>query len=49
MAFTWRDVAARYPEFAAWAVQKHGALPDGEVRQDDYDRLRDEYHGYLGG
>jgi hypothetical protein len=36
---TWRDIAVRFPEFAAWAVQREGPLPDGEVREEDYERL----------
>jgi hypothetical protein len=37
---TWNDVALRYPEFVQWAVQHAGPLPDGEVREEDYERLK---------
>lgn len=40
---TWKYVAVRYPEFVQWAVAAHGPLPDGEVRQEDYERLAAEY------
>lgn len=39
----WHDVATWYPEFVQWCVAKHGPLPDGPVKQKDYDRLKDEY------
>jgi hypothetical protein len=42
---TWRDLALRYPEFVQWAVQKHGPLPDGPIRQEDYERLKAEFEG----
>jgi hypothetical protein len=40
---TWRDVAVRFPEFVQWAVAEHGPLPDGEVKQEDYERLAAAY------
>jgi hypothetical protein len=41
---TWNDVATQYPEFVQWAAQRHGPLPDGEVRQEDFERLAAEYY-----
>lgn len=40
---TWNDVAKMLPEFVQWAVATHGPLPEGQVRQEDYDRLAREY------
>jgi len=40
---TWRDIAARYPEFVQWIVQRHGGLPDGPVEQADYERYSAEW------
>jgi hypothetical protein len=40
---TWHDIAVRYPDFVQWAVQTHGPLPDGEVSEDDYERLALDY------
>lgn len=42
-AITWTDVATLYPVFVQWAVTRHGPLPDGEVKMDDYDRLKTEF------
>lgn len=46
---TWNDIVSKYPEFVQWAVASHGPLPDGEVKQEDYEQLADEYQHYLGG
>lgn len=46
---TWKDVAAKYPEFVQWIVQTHGPLPDGAVKQEQFDELTDQYRHYLGG
>lgn len=43
IAPTWHDVAALYPEFAEWVVAKYGPLPDGEIQQEDYERLAAAY------
>jgi len=40
---TWADVAIRHPVFVQWAVQRYGPLPDGEVAQEDYERLAASY------
>lgn len=40
---TWKDVAVALPEFVQWIVATHGPLPDGEVQQADYERLKTEY------
>lgn len=40
---TWTDVAKMYPQFVQWAVQKYGPLPDGPVKQADYERYVDAY------
>lgn len=40
---TWNDVATNLPEFVQWAVQKYGGLPEGEVTEDDYNRLVTEW------
>jgi hypothetical protein len=45
---TWNDVALCYPEFVQWAVARHGPLPDGEIRQEDYERLAAAYKEELG-
>jgi hypothetical protein len=39
----WRDVAVAYPEFVQWIVAKFGPLPDGPVRQADYEKFRTAY------
>ena len=36
---TWRDLAVRFPEFVQWIVAKFGPLPEGEVKQEDYERF----------
>jgi hypothetical protein len=36
---TWHDIAADYPQFVQWCVATYGPLPDGKVRQEDYERL----------
>jgi hypothetical protein len=36
---TWKDIAVRYPEFVQWVIQKFGPLPDGPVKQEDYERF----------
>lgn len=36
---TWNEIAVRYPEFVQWAVATQGPLPDGDVREEDFDRL----------
>lgn len=43
MAMTWNDIAELYPEFVAWAVQAGGPLLTGEVREEDYSRLKAAY------
>jgi hypothetical protein len=40
---TWKDVAARYPEFVSWLVQTHGPLPDGDVEEEEFTRFANEY------
>lgn len=40
---TWKDVAQRYPEFVQWVVQTLGPLPEGPVKQADYERFRAAY------
>ena len=45
---TWNELASVLPHFVAWAVQKHGPLPDGPVREKDYVRLAAEYHREAG-
>ena len=42
----WKDVAVAYPEFVQWAVATQGPLPDGEVKQEDYERLVSAYKAY---
>jgi len=41
----WRSVAAVFPEFVQWRVQKYGPIPDEEpnLSRADYDRLKAEY------
>lgn len=46
---TWKDIAVRYPEFIQWAVATHGPLPDGDVKQADYEKLAAEYAAVRGG
>jgi hypothetical protein len=45
---TWNDVAEWQPEFVAWAVARHGPLPDGEVKQEDWERLVAEHREETG-
>lgn len=40
---TWGDVARHLPEFVAWCVARHGPLPEGEVVEADFERLRHEW------
>lgn len=40
---TWKDVAARYPEFVQWVVAKYGPLPDGVVFVPELDRFAAAY------
>lgn len=42
---TWNDIAVQFPEFVQWVVITQGPLPDGEVRQEDYDKFRTAYQG----
>lgn len=37
--FTWHYAAARYPEFVQWIVATYGPLPDGPIREEDYERF----------
>ena len=39
----WRDLAVSYPEFVQWIVQKYGPLPDGEVKEEDYNKYKEAY------
>lgn len=40
---TWRDLATVHPEFVQWVVQTYGPLPEGEVKEEDYERYRQEF------
>lgn len=40
---TWKDIAVRFPQFVQWVTQRHGPLPDGEVKQEDYERYKMEW------
>lgn len=40
---TWQDIAVAYPEFVQWIVATQGPLPEGEVKQDDYEKFRNLY------
>lgn len=46
---TWRDLAARFPEFVQWIVARFGPLPDGPIREADYERFKAAYESYLRG
>jgi hypothetical protein len=39
----WRDIAERYPEFVQWVVARFGPLPEGEVKEADYERFKGAY------
>jgi hypothetical protein len=42
----WRELVAIQPDFVQWIVQRHGGLPEGPIKEDDYNRLKAEYeHG----
>jgi len=43
---TWKRMATIYPQyyrFVQWVVQQYGSCPDGEVTEEDYNRLRAAY------
>lgn len=43
LAATWAEFARIYPEFVQWIVQRFGPLPEGNVREADYDRYKAAY------
>jgi hypothetical protein len=43
LVVTWKGLAVAHPEFVQWVVQTYGSVPEGPVREDDYERLRAEY------
>lgn len=43
LPITWRGLAQRYPEFVQFVTQRHGGLPDGPIRETDYQRFAAEY------
>lgn len=44
---TWKELAAKLPEFVQWVVQRHGPLPEGPIREADYNRFKAEYEGAM--
>ena len=44
---TWSQLAEHYPEFVAWVVQKFGPLPEGPVKEADYNRFKAAYEKEL--
>jgi hypothetical protein len=40
---TWKHLAIQYPEFVQWIVAKFGPLPDGKIKQEDYERFAEAY------
>jgi hypothetical protein len=46
---TWDDVALHYPEFVQWIAAKFGPLPDGDVKQEDYERFKAAWDARTGG
>lgn len=41
---SWAQIAERYPEFVQWCVASFGPLPDGEVIEEDYERMATAYN-----
>lgn len=42
---TWKVMTTLLPEFVQWIVQKYGPLPEGPIKQTDYERFKKEYNG----
>ena len=40
---TWKELAMTLPEFVQWIVQVHGPLPEGTIKQQDYDKFSELY------
>lgn len=47
MELTWKDLVYKFPDFGppfvAWIVQRYGPLPDGPIKEEDYERFRAAY------
>lgn len=48
LPITWRDLAQRFPELVQFVAQRHGGLPEGPIRETDYERFAAEYRQEAG-
>lgn len=44
---TWKELAAEFPEFVQWVVQKYGPLPEGPVSEEEIIRYTEEFRATL--
>lgn len=45
----WKTLALLYPRFVEWIVQNHGGVPEGLVKQSDYERYSSEFETFWDG
>lgn len=38
LPLSWKDLASAYPEFVTWIVQRYGGVPEGKVKESDYNK-----------